>query len=93
MNENIKPINQQEKKQSIEYFDHEVKKWLGYAKICRNCGIIMGCISGGIYGEYDSKGVNDGQNTYSCPHCGLQLREVTKREWAENGKFKELTKD
>lgn len=91
--DDIEPINQEEKKQSLEYFDHEVKKWLGYAKVCRNCGTIMGNISGGVYGKYDSKGVNDSQSTYSCPKCKLELREVTKREWAENGDFKELTKD
>ena len=88
--DDTEPINMEKKKESLQYFDHEVKKWLGYVKVCRNCGTIMDCISGGIFGKYSSEGVNDGYNTYSCPHCKLELKEVTKREWAENGRFKEL---
>lgn len=62
-------------------FDHSVKKWLQDAKICRNCGTLMDCMAGGIYGEYKSDGVNEGYIEFRCPKCNLKLKEVTKREW------------
>lgn len=77
----------------MEKFNHEVKKWLQNADICRNCGTLMDRIAGGICGKYKPDGVNDSFLTSKCPKCGLQKKEVTKIEWAENGDFKTLTKE
>ena len=78
--------------ENMEKFDHSVKKWLQDAKICRECGTLMDWISGGVYGEYKPEGINNSYHVASCPKCKLQLKEVTKREWAHRGEFKELKK-